>query len=97
MAPAAADSLATTAPKPPNSTLVMDRFIALHIRMERMKPEKPSSVPAMINTLLERTKPVAAEERPAYELSRDITTGISAEPIGMTSNTPKTNAHAAMA
>ncbi len=43
----------------------LDRFIALHIRIERMKPENPSSVPAMISTLLPIAKPVAAEARPA--------------------------------
>src|SRR5215472_13968543 len=97
MEPAAAESAAITAPKPPNSTLVIERFMALHIKMERIKPENPSSVPAMISTLLERTKPVAAEDRPAYEFSRDITTGISADPIGITSSTPKRKAHPAMA
>src|ERR1700746_885784 len=35
---------AITAPKPPKRTLVMERFMALHIRTERMKPEKPSGV-----------------------------------------------------
>ena len=39
----------------------MERFMALHMRMERIKPENPSSVPAMIRTLLESTKPVAAK------------------------------------
>ena len=97
MEPAAAVSVPLTAPKPPKSTLVMERFMALHIKMERMKPENPSSVPAMIKTLLERTKPVAAEDSPAYEFSRDITTGMSADPIGITSSTPKRKAHPAMA
>ena len=54
-----------TAPNPPKRTLVMERFMALHMRTERMKPEKPSSVPAMMSTLLPRTKPVAAAARPA--------------------------------
>src|SRR6476661_11238106 len=62
MEPETAVSAVTGAPKPPKSTLVMERFMALHIRMERMNPEKPSSVPAMISTLLPRTKPVAADE-----------------------------------
>ena len=63
--PALAVASAITAPKPPKRTLVMERFIALHISTERMKPEKPSSVPAMISTLLPSTKPVAAAARPA--------------------------------
>ena len=53
-----------------------------------MNPEKPSSVPAMIRTLFPSTNPVAAEARPAYEFNSDITTGMSAEPIGSTSRTP---------
>ena len=57
-----------------------------------MNPEKPSSVPAMISTLFESTNPVAAAASPAYEFSSDITTGMSAEPIGITSRTPNTNA-----
>ena len=61
-----------------------------------MKPEKPSSVPAMISTLFDSTKPVAAEASPAYEFNSDITTGMSAEPIGITSNKPKTNASPAI-
>ena len=54
-----------TEPKPPKSTLVIDRFIALHISTDRMNPEKPSSVPAMIRTLLPSTNPVAAAASPA--------------------------------
>src|SRR5882672_10849624 len=83
-------------PKAPNSTFVIERFIARHIRIERMNPEKPSKVPAMISTLFESTKPVAAEARPAYEFSRDITTGMSADPIGNTSRMPNTNANVSM-
>jgi len=43
------DSVASLQPLPkaPNSTFVIERFIARHIRIERMKPEKVS-VPAMI-------------------------------------------------
>ena len=50
-----------------------------------MNPEKPSSVPAIINTLLPNTKPVAADANPAYELSSDITTGMSADSANMKS------------
>ena len=61
-----------------------------------MNPENPSSVPAMISTLFESTKPVAAEANPAYEFSSDITTGMSAEPIGSTSRMPKIKASASI-
>ena len=39
-------------PNAPNSTLVNERFMALHMMTERMKPEEPSSAPAMISSLL---------------------------------------------
>jgi hypothetical protein len=51
-------------------------------------PEAPTSVPAMIRALLERTKPVAAAARPVNEFSSEITTGMSAPPIGSTAATP---------
>jgi hypothetical protein len=60
-----AGRLLVTLPKAPKRTLVIERFIALHMRIERMKPEKPSRVPAMMRTLFPRAKPVAAEARPA--------------------------------
>ena len=38
----------------------------------------------MISTLFEIAKPVAEEARPAYEFSSEITTGMSAPPMGIT-------------
>ena len=52
-------------PNAPKSTFVIERFIALHITIDRMNPEPPSRVPAMISTLFEIANPVAAEARPA--------------------------------
>ena len=52
------------------------------------EPEAPSSAPAMISTLLWIAKPVAELARPAYELSSEITTGMSAPPIGSTMKMP---------
>ena len=46
----------------------------------------------MISTLFESTNPVAAEASPAYEFKSDMTTGMSAEPMGITSKNPNTNA-----
>ena len=43
-----------------------------------------------MRTLLEMAKPMAAEAKPALGVEQAITTGISAEPIGSTSKTPKT-------
>ncbi len=49
----------------PKSTLVKERFMALHMMTERMKPEAPSSAPATTSTLLLSTKPRSAAEKPA--------------------------------
>jgi hypothetical protein len=46
----------------------------------------------MISSLLLSTNPIAAAERPAYELSSEITVGMSAPPIGMIISTPKKRA-----
>ena len=86
-----------TLPNAPKSTLVIERFIARHIRMDRMKPEEPSNDPVMIWILLSSMKPIAASVRPAYELSRAITTGMSAAPMGRMSSTPKMSASATTA
>ena len=80
------------APNAPNSTLVNERFIALLISIDSMKPDAPSSAPAMISTLLPSAKPVADAARPAYEFSSEITTGMSAPPIGSTISTPTASA-----
>ena len=65
-----------------------DRFIALDMFTERIKPEAPSNAPATIRSLLPRTKPIAAAESPAYEFSSEMTVGMSAPPIGMIIITP---------
>ena len=48
----------------------------------------------MISALLSSTKPVAAAARPVNAFSSEITTGMSAPPIGSTTATPKTSATA---
>ena len=52
------------APKPENSTLVSDRFIALHMIDVSTMPLAPTSAPVMISRLLEITKPAAHAARP---------------------------------
>ena len=47
-------------------------------------PEAPTSVPLMISAGCASTKPVAATASPVNELSSEITTGMSAPPIGIT-------------
>jgi 2-keto-3-deoxy-6-phosphogluconate aldolase len=47
-----------------------------------MKPEEPSNAPATMSGLLSSAEPIALAERPAYELSRAITVGMSAPSMG---------------
>src|SRR5512141_1014612 len=75
-------------PKAPKRMLEKDRFIAFDMTIERMKPEAPSSAPAMMSTSLPMANPVAEEASPAYELRSEITTGMSAPPMGSTIETP---------
>src|SRR3990167_5827101 len=83
-------SLATAAPTPANIMLASDRFIALDMRAVKIKPAAPTSEPAIISTLLLSTQPWPAAASPEYALSNEITTGISAPPIGITSMIPRT-------
>jgi hypothetical protein len=46
----------------------------------------------MMRTLLPMAKPVAEDARPAYEFRREITTGMSAPPMGSTMKMPMTKA-----
>ena len=62
--------------------------MALHMICVKIIPEAPTREPATISTLLFKIKPVAQAAIPEYELSKEITTGISAPPIGITVITP---------
>ena len=84
-----APATACTWPNAPNSTLVNERFIALHMMIDRIRPDDPSSAPAVISSLFSSTNPIATADRPAYAFSSEMTVGISAPPIGRTSRTPK--------
>ena len=53
---------ACTWPNAPNSTLVNERFIARHMMIERIRPDDPSSAPAMISSLFSSTKPIATAD-----------------------------------
>ena len=57
-----------------------------------MLPEAPTSVPATIKAKLLSVNPLAATARPVNALSSEMTTGISAPPIGSTNATPRTRA-----
>ena len=52
-------------PKAPKSTLLKLRFMALHMMIERIRPDDPSKAPAIISKVLSSTKPMATAERPA--------------------------------
>src|SRR5215470_4514437 len=89
---AAVAAEAWTWPNAPNITLVNERFMALHMITDKMKPEEPSSAPDTMSTLLFSTNPNRAAENPAYEFKSEITVGMSAPPIGVTSMIPKIRA-----
>ena len=67
---------------------MIERFIARPISSVSSVPDAPTSAPLTIRTLLCSTKPVAAAARPVKAFSSEITTGMSAPPIGSTNRTP---------
>ena len=92
-APAAtAAACSETWPNAPKRTFVIERFIACPIFIVSKVPDAPTSMPLTISTLFSSSKPVAAAARPVKALRSEITTGMSAPPIGSTNRTPKTNA-----
>ena len=66
-------------------------FMALAIMIVKINPLAPTSDPATINTLLSNNKPAKAAAIPDNELRREITTGISPPPIGITNPIPAIN------
>src|SRR3954464_10544871 len=82
---------ATSPPKPPRITEMKLRFMPRHMMYERIAPEEPTSAPVMISAELPSVKPMPAAAQPEYELSIEITTGVSAPPIGMMIRTPNAN------
>ena len=87
--PAAA---AESPPNEPNTMAGMDRFMATAIRLVRIEPDAPTIMPATIIAVLFSARPAAAADRPVSALSRLMTTGMSAPPIGKTTNSPITPA-----
>ena len=88
--PAAAPS--GTAPNAPNSVCRSGRPIAWLILIVSSVPEAPTSVPPMISAVLSSTNPVEAAASPVNAFRSEITTGMSAPPIGRTNRTPSTSA-----
>ena len=65
-----------------------DLFIALHIMYERIAPEEPTNAPVITKAVFYKVKPIPAAAQPEYEFNIEITTGMSAPPIGIINNTP---------
>ena len=70
----------------------IERFIATAIRFVRIVPDAPTIIPATISAGLFSATPVAAAESPVNAFSSEITTGMSAPPIGSTTRLPRTAA-----
>ena len=85
------------APNAPKSTLPSERFIAFDMSRVRIVPDAPTSVPATMSSWLPRVNPAMATASPVYALRSEITTGMSAPPMGMTSATPKARASSVIA
>ncbi len=94
-APAAATS-PSPPPNPPIMMFMTDRFMASAMSLVRIAPEAPTRAPAMMSTGLSMTKPAMATAVPVNELSSEMTTGMSAPPMGRVMVTPKISAAARM-
>ena len=70
-------------------TLASERFIALHINTVSSEPAAPTSVPAIIMDMFFMANPVTAAARPVQEFKTEMTTGMSAPPMGSTCKTPR--------
>src|SRR3984885_1701245 len=88
--PATAAGAVSPGPNPPIMMLLSDRFMASAMSLVRMLPDAPTSAPAMISAQLPMTKPAIATAVPVNAFSSEITTGMSAPPMGITMSTPNT-------
>ena len=70
----------------------IERFIASAIMRVRIVPDAPTIMPATISEVFSSARPVAAAERPVNALSSEMTTGMSAPPMGRTNMTPNSSA-----
>ena len=84
----------SSAPKPPTMMLAIERFMASAMSLVRIAPDAPTRAPATISMTLPTTKPAIETAVPVKALRSEITTGMSAPPIGRTIVTPKTRAQA---
>jgi len=82
---------------PPKITVAMSRFMALHMMVVRIAPEKPTKAPTEVNIGSLSKNPSAQSAQPEYELSTVITTGMSAPPTEEVSKKPSKAESKAMA
>ena len=81
-----------TPPKPPATIAGIERFMASAMRLVRIEPDAPTIMPATISAVLFSATPVAAALSPVNALSSEMTTGMSAPPIGSTTKLPSSAA-----
>ena len=65
-----------------------ERFIPLHIIYDKIAPDDPTRAPVIISAVFSSVKPIPAAAQPEYEFNIDITTGMSAPPIGIINRKP---------
>ena len=58
---------------------------------DKIAPEEPTNAPVIIKAVFSNVKPIPAAAQPEYEFNIDITTGISAPPIGIINKNPIKN------
>src|SRR4051812_38706356 len=92
----AASAPEVPAPTPAKNTLPIERFIASAICWVRIEPEAPTSMPATISAVFCSAMPAAAADRPGNAFSVEMTTGMSAPPIGTTASTPSAPANSSI-
>ena len=65
-----------------------DLFIPLHIIYDKIAPDEPTKAPVIIKAVFSKVNPIPAAAQPDYEFNIEITTGISAPPIGIINSMP---------
>jgi len=75
-------------PKPANRTFASERFMAFAMSCVSSVPAAPTTMPAIIMAGLARTKPSKPTANPVSAFSSEITTGMSAPPIGKVTSAP---------
>ena len=63
----------------------------MHIIYDKIAPEDPTSAPVIINAVFSNVNPIPAAAQPEYEFNIEITTGMSAPPIGIINKKPIKN------